>query len=305
MSGGGFPNRAAWLAHRAGRIGASEVGALFGVGHTPLYTLWHVKAGNVPPPSLDDDERVFWGQVLEPAIAAGLATLNGWRLRPALYAEHPTVPGMGASPDFDILGDDGQPAALLEVKNVAFDVHRAAWGDEPPLHILLQAQAQMACTGLSLCHVGALVAGNTPRTYAVPRRPAVIAEIERRVTAFWRSIAEGRAPEPTGHDRDAETVRALHPDLDDAEADLSDDNEAPILCAEMLRQGAIRREAAEAEAEARARLLVRLADHGRAIVPGFRVSVSVTPAKPERVALAGEKIPGRAEARRLNVKEAV
>jgi predicted phage-related endonuclease len=58
-----------WLDLRRRHIGSSEVAALFGLDERrTLFELWHQKAGHIPEPDVEDDERVFWGTVLEPAI---------------------------------------------------------------------------------------------------------------------------------------------------------------------------------------------------------------------------------------------
>src|SRR6185437_11795560 len=59
---------AEWRQHRKRHVGGSEVAALFGEHpHLTKFELWHRKAGSLPDPDLSDNERVFWGQTLEPA----------------------------------------------------------------------------------------------------------------------------------------------------------------------------------------------------------------------------------------------
>lgn len=210
-----FATREEWLALRRTTVGASEVAALFGA-QPPYamshYALWQAKAGRIPEPDAGG-ERPRWGLLLEEAIMAGAAERNGWKhYRRCGYVYHPTIAGMGCSPDFVLLdGPAGAPIAAVEAKNADWLIHRRQWGDEPPLHILLQAQHQMACTGLGICHVEALVGGNDLRDYPIERRPTVIAEIERRVAAFWASIREGKEPPIDGSESTAAAVAALYP----------------------------------------------------------------------------------------------
>src|ERR1700761_6912731 len=66
-----------WHELRAQHVGCSEIAALFGEHqHLTPFELWHIKNGTLPAPYLGDNDRVFWGTTLEPAIAAGAAKLK-------------------------------------------------------------------------------------------------------------------------------------------------------------------------------------------------------------------------------------
>lgn len=302
----------AWHAIRAQHIGASEVAALFDAQPEYAqgrYALWHVKAGRVDPPVVDNP-RVRWGLRMEEVIAQAAAEEEGWRVLPGQYASHPC--GLGATLDRIIAepGEREREAGLtgpgvLELKNADWLYHKRAWGTEPPLFILLQLQAQLLCTGFGWGAVAVLVGGNDLRLYPYRARPKLQAEMERRVTAFWASIRAGKRPDPDGSESAFRTIRALAPELlpEDEPADLREDNEAPVLAAEALRLSAQRKEIERQEAEVKAQLLAKLGAHRWAKVPGFRVSQAVTPAKPPRPAEPGEIIPGRAESRRLILSE--
>lgn len=305
-------DRDAWLALRSTNVGASEVAALFGAQpeYAPgLFALWQVKAGRIPAEQVDNP-RVRWGLLLEDTIAAAAAEQEGWDVRPGMFAVSDRVKGMSATLDRIIAAPTEADRAagcegpgVLELKNVDWLTHRAKWGAEPPPHILLQLQAQLACTGYAWGAFAALVGGNDLRIYRYHARPKLIAEIERRVAAFWDSIRRNQVPNADGSDSTFRALRELNPEPVDECADLTDDAEAAVLCAEIERQGRARREAERAEAEAKARLLQKLGNHRWAKVPGWKVSQAITPAKPDRAAEPGEIIKGRAESRRLIVKE--
>ena len=307
-----FATREEWLALRRTTVGASEVAALFGA-QPPYamshYALWQTKAGRIPEPDAVG-ERPRWGLLLEEAIMAGAAERNGWKhYRRCGYVCHPTIAGMGCSPDFVLLdGPAGAPIAAVEAKNADWLIHKRQWGDEPPLHILLQAQHQMACTGLGICHVEALVGGNDPRDYPIERRPTVIAEIERRVAAFWASIREGKEPPIDGSESTAAAVAALYPhdDGEDEPLDMSADNALPDLCANLLTATALRRQYEAAEREAKTSILAKMRTAKAALCNGYRISAPEVRGTPDRVireADVGTVIKGRAGHRRLSVKE--
>ena len=169
------------------------------------YALWHVKAGFVPEPEVTG-ERPAWGLRLEAAIAGGAAEIHGLAIEPGAWVRTrgPSSRGMAATTDFHV--EDGAPLGhpgpgVMEVKNADWLSHRRGWTDaEPPPHVLLQLQHQLACTGMGWGVVVALIGGNRlAEPYAYARRPRLIAEIERRVADFWASIRAGRAARARRH----------------------------------------------------------------------------------------------------------
>ena len=142
---------AEWHTLRARHIGASEVAILFGAqpDYMPgLNALWQIKAGRVPPPQVDNP-RTRAVLALEDVITALAVEQNGWEVLPGQYASRD---GFGATLDRIIAApgptDEGcEGPGVLELKNVDWIAHRRTWGDEPPLHILLQLQAQLLATG--------------------------------------------------------------------------------------------------------------------------------------------------------------
>ena len=302
-----------WHAVRAKHVGSSEVAALFGVQPDyaqSLFALWQVKAGNIPPPVVDND-RVRFGTKLEPLIAELAAEENGWTIAKGRYHEDVLCPGLGASLDYEIEApgpnDEGcEGPGVLECKNVDWMVHRRSWADgEPPIHITLQLQTQLACSRREWGVVVALVGGNQLLTYRFQARPKVIADIRRRTAAFWLSISEGKEPPVDGKDSTSDALRALFPEVTSQSLDLRSHNEFPVVCAELLSKAEERKRISEEEEELKNRLRAILGDAKSAYCDQFSVSVAVTPAKPDRAAKEGEIIKGRAESRRLTTKERV
>ena len=300
-------NDPAWHAARSRVVGGSEIAALFGCQQPyqmALYELWHVKAGLVSPPEVEG-ERIEWGNDLEDAIAHVAARRHGWEIKRGGHIPDPECPGLGCTRDYWIKSGAEFPGlGVLEIKNVDWLQHRSKWTDgEPPAHILLQLQVQLACTGCEWGYVGALIGGNKLEIYPFVARPKIIAEIRKRVAAFWHSIEVGAVPQIDGSDGAFRTLRELHPAPVDEEIDLSADEEFAVACAELATATEQRKAAEKIEAAARARIIQALGDHKRGAAAGWRASLSVTPAKPDREALPGEIIKGRAETRRLTVKE--
>lgn len=297
-----------WHALRSRHVGGSEVAALFGVQPDyalSKYALWHVKKGTVPPPHIDNP-RTRWGLRLEQAIAEAASEQEGWDIKKGGYVSDDTTPGLGCTLDYVVLFDPTENGhGALELKNTDWLAHRRTWTDgEPPAHVLLQLQHQLASTGYSWGAVACLVGGNDLRLYRYKARPKLIAEIRQRVRDFWASIDAGREPPVDGSDSASAVLRALYATVDDETVDLTDDNELPEICAGYLAAADKRLVAEKEEAEYKNRLIAKVQSHRSVMVQGYTIRVSVTPEKPDRPAEPGEIIRGRKESRRYTVKEA-
>lgn len=304
-----------WHALRRQNVGGSEVAALFGVQSDYAlshYALWHVKAGLAPAPEVGGP-RVSWGLYLEQAIAEAAAVENGWTLRKGGYCTDDTTPGMACTLDYEIEASDADRAdgrdgiGVLEIKNADWLVWRRKWtDDEPPLHILLQLQHQLACAGREWGMVACLVGGNDLRIYPYRARPKLIADIRARVTAFWQSIREGKPPPVDGSEGATHVLKSLYAESVDGIADLQADNELPEICAGILHAVNARKEAEKRESEFKNRLRAKLGSHLKARAQGFFISVAVTPEKPPITItpeMVGTVLPGRAASQRFTVKE--
>lgn len=307
-------DEAEWLERRRSNVGGSEVAALFNcqpdyaMSH---FTLWQVKAGRMKEPKVDA-ERAEWGKRLEAAIADAAAHKAGWTIADAGYVPHETVEGLACTLDYLIVaGEAGrEDPGHLEIKNTDWMMHKYQWTEgEPPLHILLQLQHQLACTGYQWGAVAALVGGNRLEIYRYEARPKVIREIETRVRLFWQAVEHGDEPTIDGTFSSAAAVKELYPDLDiDAEAlDLTDDDEAARLCALYLEAGGKRREAEKAERLAKSNLVAKLGQAPNAYCNGYTMKCTLvrdTAGKPITADMVGEFVGGRKGHKRITVKEA-
>lgn len=298
-------DRASWLALRRKYIGASEVAALFGLqaDYQPgLFALWQQKAGRLPEEDIQG-ERLRWGLLLEDAIAQACREMRGWDVQPGVYATHEC--GLGATLDRIVMQAEGmEGAGPLEMKNLDTAVFMRSWkdGGEPPMHIQLQLQAQLLVTGAQWGAVAALVGGNRLETYIERPRPAIQAEIVKRVAEFWRRVRDDEPPAPDGSDSAFRALVALTPELGSEPADLRDDEEAALLAEEAVKAAEARKEAEKAEKAAKNLLLAKIGAHRWAMIHGFRSSIRITPENPGRTAVPGEIIGARKGSRSLVVE---
>ena len=203
-------SREQWLSERAKDITSTEVSALFGLSpYLTEFELFHQKRDGVIV-TLEENERMKWGQRLESAIAYGAADDMGWKIAKMDVYIRDQKARMGASFDFEILSSSDGPG-ILEVKNVDRLAYRQNWLDdgqgniEAPEHIELQCQHQMAVTGRSWCALVALVGGNEQKIVLRNRDDAIGAKLRDKVIAFWDRLQTGRAPAPD-YERDAEYI---------------------------------------------------------------------------------------------------
>ena len=296
-----------WHRRRMSVIGGSEIAALFGCQQAyqlSLYALWNIKAGLISPPELDS-ERVEWGNDLETAIAEVAARRMGWPIRKGGHMVDVTTPGLGATLDFVI--ETVENFGALEIKNVDAAEWKRKWQDgEPPMHIILQLQHQLASSNMTWGAVAALVGGNRLEIYQYEAKPAIIAEIRARVRAFWKSIDEGKPPAIDGSDSSFYALKALHPTIRDESLNLTGDNEFPALCGEFLTFNEERKRLEKEEATAKARIMAKLGSARSAWTDGFSarfVEVADDPGKLVTPAMVGTYIGTRRGYRKLVVQE--
>ncbi|WP_338330398.1 YqaJ viral recombinase family protein, partial [Commensalibacter sp. Nvir] len=230
---------------------------------------------------------------------------NGWEIRKGGYFQDDTCPHLGASLDYEIVsGHDQDGIGCLEIKNVNHFSFSKAWTDnEPPLHILLQLQHQLAATGYKWGVIAALRGGNEPYIFTYKENPKTIQNIRMKVNQFWKSLDDKTPPPPDSANINSEILKQLYPMPVEDDIDLSGDNELPALCAEFLKLKEAKKSLAQTQDQLKYAILEKLKGHKKGIVNGFYVTLSITPEKPSRPALPGEIINGRAEIRSLRIKE--
>lgn len=203
-------DREGWLLARMDGIGASEVPALFNC-HPYLspFALWAAKRGATPRSGESTiPQRV--GQALEPLLCdlvhekAGYdvdypATIDMWRddVEPRLFATTDAY-----------VEDAGGARGALELKTRRWSKGQD-WEEDPPLDVIMQVQAQLACTGFGYAVVAGLIHGSDLRWYVIERDSQLIRSIRESVADMWRRVESGEAPVADGHEATTEALRAM------------------------------------------------------------------------------------------------
>lgn len=216
------PGSPEWLA----TISASKVASIVGLNPwTSAFTLWHRMAGNVSEPPSDAMKR---GHYLEPAILAWLEDQHAdedmtmWG-QAATY-HHPVHEWATATPDAMYTCSDPGEDRVVEVKSSAVsDGWGAAGTDEIPPGYRAQVQWQMFVTGARTTHVAVLLPFLEFREYVVEYDEGEASALFAAAVAFRQSLADGVQPPLDGADDTYRTVRALHPEIDDVEAEIDVD----------------------------------------------------------------------------------
>lgn len=297
-------------AFRASVVGASEVAALFGASPwLTRFELYHRKVGTIGTPEFNashdgtpENERIYWGVKLEAPIIEAAKERYGYTDREQL-PRLTNGKGLGGHPDRRVMCPKRGPG-VIEVKMVDW-LERKKWGDEPPMHYLLQSQTYQGLDNALWGDVVVLVGGNALERFCYDFRPVIYADIEARVAQFWRDIEAGKAPKPD-YARDGEALREVYGDATDTLIDLRLDNRMPELLADYLAAKTAQKIADAAVETAQAEIIEKVGTNGAAMVDGYSIKVPTVAGKPDTIITAdmvGQVIKGRKSHRRFYIKE--
>lgn len=208
---GDFENQSSeWHELRSKGIGGSQVGTILGLNQwESAYTLWAKLSGKIPE-SFEQNEKMYWGTVLEPVIRDEWAKQNPEFeiFETGTWADD----YRHANPDGILkLGDD---YGLLEIKTAGY-----RWDVVPPQYVA-QCQWYMHLLGLKWCKLVVLFQGNALETYDLDYDEEFSKTMVARVQDFWDGVKSDFAPNWDGSESTYQTVRVMHPDIVDDEVEL-------------------------------------------------------------------------------------
>lgn len=188
-------DRSKWLEMRKAGIGGSEAAAIVGLNPwKSAFQLWMEKTGQVEPEDLSDNEYVYWGTVLEQAVADRFCELTGKKVQRRGMLQDDEYPYMLASVDRMVVGEN----AGLECKTTnAFNTK--AWADdELPDSYYIQCQWYMMVTGCEKWYIAVLIGGNKFIWKEVPRNAADIEVLRKAAVDFWSMVITNTMPPVDG-----------------------------------------------------------------------------------------------------------
>jgi len=273
-----IPSRETWLEWRKSNIGASEVAALFGCHPyiTPLQ-LWGWHRGEIQRPDTDN-AAMRRGRIFERAALDAFGEDHHELI--ATTGEHYheiTELRLGATPDGWCwpLGD-ATDRRLIQVKTVDSSKFEAEWRDDgPPVHYLMQCQAEMMVTQAQRCVLLVMVLGGfavETHEYDFAADIGYQARLAVAIERFWQMVETGEQPNPL--DGDQQTLAELHPTLAGDTIALGGIDHIAEAFAEIEDYA---REIKRLERDIGARkaaIIKAMGNHPKAVLPGWKASLS-------------------------------
>ncbi len=188
-------DRKKWLALRNSGIGGSDAAVILNMNPwKSAFQLWSEKTGQVDPEDLSDNERVYWGTVLEDAVAKRFEELTGKKVRRCGMMQDNVRPYLLASVDRLVIGEE----AGLECKTTSA-YNKDLWeGDNIPDAYYIQCQHYMMVTGLKKWYIACLIGGQTFVWKEVKRRENDIEPLFLAETKFWKMVQDKTMPDVDG-----------------------------------------------------------------------------------------------------------
>lgn len=190
-------DEAKWLDARNAGIGGSDAAVIVGLNRwKSLYQLWMEKTGKAEPEDLSDNEYVYWGKVLEQAVADRFCEVTGKKVQRRGLLQHDDYPFILASVDRMVVGED----AGLECKTCNGFAAKDWEDDEIPDAYYAQCQHYMMVTGCAKWYIAVLIGGNRFVWKEIPRSDAEIELLMQAEVEFWDKVQNGIMPDVDGSD---------------------------------------------------------------------------------------------------------
>ena len=146
-----------WLEARSTGIGGSDAAVIVGLNRWKSpFQLWLEKTGKAEPADLSENEYVYWGKVLEEAVAKRFCELTGKKVQRRGLLQMDDYPYILASVDRMVVGEN----AGLECKTCNGFAAKEWEDDEVPAAYYVQCQHYMMVTGCERWYIAVLIGGN-------------------------------------------------------------------------------------------------------------------------------------------------
>ncbi len=196
-------DRVAWERVRNSGIGGSDIACIMGLNPwKSAFALYAEKHGDVEAEDLSNNEYVYWGTVLEQAVADRFCELTGKKVHKCGTLQDESYEFMLANVDRLVTGEN----AGLECKT-ANGFKASEWdGDSLPDSYYCQCQWYMAITGFPKWYIACLIGGNHFVWKEIPRNDEFIADMRTQAIVFWNNLQADVAPEVDGSESTSQTV---------------------------------------------------------------------------------------------------
>lgn len=210
-------SRDEWLQLRKQGLGGSDASAVAGLNRyrSPL-SVYYEKVGGAP--DVEENEFMYWGNVLEEVVADEFSKRTGLKVRRRnAILQSKEHPFMIANVDRLLIGvDEG-----LECKTASAYKSGEWSNDNIPWEYELQCHHYMSVTGFSAWWIAVLIGGNQFIYKRVERDENIIQQLVKIESDFWHQhVIPQRPPFPDGTPAATATVNALYPRSTGSEIDL-------------------------------------------------------------------------------------
>ena len=238
-----------WLAVRKQGIGSSDAATACGLNpYKSQLELWLEKTGrdgNLPRVDPHDEENpTYWGNILEPIVAAHYTRRTGNRVRrinAVLQHPDPSLPWMLANIDREVTGSS--EVQILECKTAGINGAKL-WKDGVPEYVQLQVMHQLAVTGKQAADVAVLLGGQHLEIHRVERDERLITRLIELERHFWHYVESDTPPPADGTESADLALRCLYPGDDGQTLDCTEERNLSATFADWL---SVRQSIAEAE----------------------------------------------------------
>ena len=228
-----------WLAVRKQGIGSSDAAAAVGLNpYKSQLELWLEKTGrdsNLPKVDPHDEESpMYWGNLLEPIVAAHYTKRTGNRVRrinAVLQHPDPDKAWMLANIDREVTGADD--VQILECKTAGINGARL-WKEGVPEYVQLQVQHQLAVTGKAAADVAVLLGGQHLEIHRIERDESLIARLVQLERQFWEYVVTDTPPPADGSASAELALRCLYPEDQGQTVDFTQDRTLSSAFADLL-----------------------------------------------------------------------
>jgi len=228
-----------WLAVRKQGIGSSDAAAAVGLNpYKSQLELWLEKTGrdgNLPKTDPQDEESpAYWGNLLEPIVAAHYTKRTGHRVRrinAVLQHPDPDKTWMLANIDREVIGTG--EVQILECKTAGINGARL-WKEGVPEYVQLQVQHQLAVTGKAAADVAVLLGGQHLEIHRIERDESLIVRLVQLERQFWDYVESDTPPPADGSESAELALRCLYPEDQGQTVDFSQDRTLSAAFADLV-----------------------------------------------------------------------
>jgi putative phage-type endonuclease len=215
------PGTKEWHDLRSTGIGGSDVGTICGVNPwQSAFTLWAKRTGKVQEEQVDS-EAMEWGRRLESVILQKFAESHPeFEIveSPGTY-QNKDRPWQLANPDAIAIDKETGEHVIIEIKTARYEDD---WANGVPPYYATQVQWYLQTFGFDRAFVVALFSGSKYREFELEGSKFEQEVNMKSVEQFRVYLNEDKQPDYDGATSTYETIRKIHPDIEDGEVELGD-----------------------------------------------------------------------------------